>query len=465
MLINPDVGIPGVGDFASLLRDEFNSALPSAASLERAWADPRFKALLSKDELGKALAETSVRALRFVAARASVEIGVPSGVLGMFEQMLTIRSGDQAVEVAVGITFDVADVLIDVAVEAMGAVPFVGWVGKLVKAVLDLIESRIRNKRPRPALISWSSEADNDLANRMLGSMRGHDWTSLFLPVYNPQRWDDWETIKQNGGWLFRCKASVVREGAYGALPGGPLGSAGVQSRNCVDLGVPAKIPGKSIPGKESHVEKLEKAYIARFPRAMECITDLYETTPSLSRIALASWQQMTTKAVPMMYQVDTRPIPGAWRNYVESAQEYSRVGTASPSDHLKYVALKNLAAAMRVRNWQIADEPPRSLLLSELAKLYCNDLRNRQLEGVKTSLAAYCSIDQAAFRDPVLWEALKDTRRRILQSPLRTQLNLDDVVDQDYRALLAQGGIPITASSPPDPLNGIKGAIGRAHV
>lgn len=440
MKVDPDVGIPGVGDFANLLHGEFKSALPTAAALERAFADPRFASLLKRDELGRALAQTSVQAMRFVAARASVDIGVPTVVLDTFEQMLSIRSADQAVDFAVAATFEIADVLIDVAVEAMGAVPFVGWVGKLVKAVLDLIQSRIANKRPRPPLISWNETADNELANRMLASMRSQDWTQLFSPVYTPSNWGQWEAIKLDGGWLLRPEQDTVREGAFGGLPGGPLGSVGIQSRNCVDLNV-QDLPTGGLNTGPGLPARLQASYNAKFARALECVTDIYETTPSLSRIALAAWQQMTNRSIPAMFQVDTRAIKESWRTYVETGIEASQVHRNETSDRTLWLAWRNLGASMSVRNWQIANEPARTLQLHELAGLYVNDLRTRQRAALGTTLAAYAQESQAAFRDRGLHDMLLETRRAILNSPLRLTINPLDVLDEDYRAVLVSRG------------------------
>jgi hypothetical protein len=445
MRLDPDAPLAGVGDWSELLQSRFTSGLPTVATLEGAWADPRLASLLQPDKLGRALATTSVRAMRFVNARMGVDVGVPAGVLDDFAAMLSIRGSDQAIDFAVRVTFDVADALIDAAVEAMGAVPFVGWVAKLVKAMLDLIQARIANKRPAPPLITYDEGRDEDLANATLQRMRGYDWTPLFMPVYAPNSWGDWEIVKLNGGWLMRPKLAFVREGAGGALPGGPLGSAGVQSRNCVDLGVPPMPPGPSLDPRVTQESKLQRAYTANFARALECIVDVYETTPSQARIALAAWQAMTAKATPALFQVDTRPIVNAWKAYTDTGLEASQNHRGNTGDAFEWRAWRNLADAMYVRNWRVAKEPKRTLKLHEVASLYVADLKARQLAALHTSLAAYCREDQAAFRGPELHAALMASRQRILATVRKFLVHPGDIVDLDFRAALldarANGG------------------------
>lgn len=348
MKLNPDKS--PVADLSALLEvSNFESSLPSVATLKAAYADPSAAEAISEKNLGTALMKTGVRAFRFVGARVGVDVGVPANVLGSFADALSVRGSDQAAGEWIKFIGTVNEAIIDIAMDAIGAIPIVGWLAKAAASLVQGIALAAAKKRPSPPIIQYDEAADEERARQYIERLRDIDWTTLFLPSYAPQKWNDWDIIKQNGGWLMRPTERL--DGHRGALPGGPLGSRGVQSRNCFDPNLRAPIGETRVPP-----DVADALYLRKQREATECILDIWDTTPSVARVTLAAWQQMTAKDVATVWNVDTRNIVSAWEAYCETAIEFSRAMTAtSVSEHdvMRWLALKNLSRAMFVRGWK----------------------------------------------------------------------------------------------------------------
>lgn len=447
MRLNPDM--PIVGDFPALVGGDFSSTLPPVSTLQRAWADGTASYLTSPEQMGQALAENGVRAFRFVAARSGVEIGVPSDVIGDFTTAISLAGSDQAIAGWIEFVGTVADAIIDIALEGMGAVPIVGWLAKAVKAVLELIGNRLAKGRPKPAMLLYDKADDEFQATGVLKQLRSLDWTFGFMPQFAPTGWSDWKITKQDTGWLMQPKDSVRLDGMLGAVPGGAMGSKGVQSRNCWSGPTlrPASASGFMDP-KQSNLQLLRRAYGAQRKAVIECLVDIYETTPSVSRVMLASWQQMTAGKTATLFQVDTRGIVDAWDAYVETAVEASRIHTSSPVTELggqQWTAWRNLEEAMYARGWNFGDGRPARAgqTLADVAARYTNDLRGRQRSAMDTLLVAYAQEGQACFADPAMRELLIRRRAQLLTDDDRWSVRPEDVLDLDYRNALLEATKP----------------------
>lgn len=445
MKLNPDKS--PIADLSALLEvSNFESSLPAVATLEAAYADPSAAEVITDKSLGTDIMRTGVRAFRFVGARVGVDVGVPTHVLGAFADALSVRGSDQAATQWIKFIGTVNEAIIDIAVDAIGAIPIVGWLAKAAASLVQGIALAAAKKRPSPPIIRYDEQNDEGLARKYIERLSNLDWTSLYTPPYAPKKWNDWEIIKQNGGWLMRPEERI--SDLRGALPGGPLGSRAVQSRNCFDPNLRAPLGETRVPH-----DVADALYLRTQREATECILDTWDTTPSVARVTLSAWQQMTAKDVATVWNVDTRNIVSAWEAYCETAIEFSRAMTAtSVSEHdvMRWLALKNLSRAVFVRGWKTpgADEVvTRQPRLDHVASRYITDLRTRQFAAANTKLVAYAQLEQGAFADKTLRQAMVRERAALLNSPLRWTIELDDVVDPEFRNELKRS---LEGASPP---------------
>jgi len=445
MKVDPDKS--PIAGFGGLLDAEsFTPSLPTRAILQAAYADPGAELLASEDVLTRNLVATGVRAFRYVGARVGVEVGIPVGVLDAFAESLSIAGQDQAVTKWREIIEHSQSALVDAAMDAIGAVPIVGWICKAGFALVQGIMAAALKEKPKPPLIEYNEDLDRPQAVERLKQLAALDWTFMFLPAYRTEKWSDWDITALQTGFLMRPRESIPTNG--GAIPGGPLGSRGVQSRNCwyPQLG--------GVGGKLSPYKSQEAYYVANIERAASCILDLWETTPSVARVSLSAWQQMTARQVPTLWAVDTRGIVSAWESFVETGLEFSKIGLNMQKhggDPWRWVAFHNLRTAMYVRGWtdDPTDKTPnRGGRLDKNAAMYVKDLRTRQYAAAQTKLVAYAQLEQGAFADPVLRNAVIRERAALLNSPLRWSIDPVDVIDRDYRTALEaslEGATPPT--------------------
>lgn len=460
MKIDPDKSpIAGFGDLLEV--SNFETDLPPSAALKAAYGDPSAAYALDRNRLGKDIVVTGVRAFRFVGARVGVDLGVPVGMLDHFFDSVSVKGYDQAVTQWATFAISTAQkAIIDLAVDAMGAVPIVGWIAKAASALIDGIMAAAQAKRVYPPMLEYDETLDVFYARKRIGDLANLDWTSTWMPQYMPTKASDWETVQQETSFLFHCRGDVENGANQGAIPGGTLGSRGVQSRNCwgwVESGI----------GIGTDADKADRIYLENQREITECIFDVWDTTPSVARVCLAAWQQMTAKQTATIWNCDTRDIVRAWQDYCESAIEYSRINTrGTVGDPFRWLALKNLARAMFVRHWSTpgvhdasgANEftptaPARQPRLDQVASLYIKDLRKRQYAAAKTKLVAYAQLEQGAFADVTLRRAMIRERAELLNGAIRWTIDPKDVIDPEYRKLLKESfvGASPPQRTPPD--------------
>lgn len=461
MKVDPDTS--PVSDFAVLLdAANFRSSLPSASTLQDAYADPAARYALGDDQLGRQLMETSMRAFRFVGARVGTSTGIPSNVVDAFFKTLSIKGQDQAVVewvmIAVG---QVTEVIVDVAINAMGAIPIVGWIAKAVASIVKLVVSMASDKKPPPPLVQYNEGKDETLVREVLSILAGVDWTKIFLPTYEASKWSDWELKKMQGGYLMRPKESSGHP--FGAIPGGPFGSRGVQSRNCVDPDnwhwpTPPIWKQEWDADIDRAVDISDQVWAKYYEQGTECILDIWSTTPAVGRVTMAAWQQMTSRKTTALWNVDARPIASAWESYVSSALEFATVKLRSrfnEYEKFEWLAYQNLRAAMHARNAELpGGDTGKWPRLDAMAGAYAKDLRRRQFAAVKTILVAYADPKQAAFaQHSALRMAMEAERRQILSGPIRWSVHMPDVVDREWKRALEESmrGVPPPQRTPPD--------------
>lgn len=449
MKVDPDADV--VGDWADLLTGTFETGLPGVSTINAQWADPASKYLTSPKQLGRAYAENGVRAFRAMSARAGVDVGVPLGVIGDFTQALSLAGSDQAVNGWIDFVSTSTQAIIDVACDAMGAVPFVGWLARGINVALTAIGKRIADGRPKPPLLAYDKTNDEDIVRTQLGDARSLDWTFMFGPPGIPETWADWEIVKASDGFLMRPEAKFSVSSNYiGALPGGAFGSRAVQSRNCWGNmpSLEPEAPGGIVDVGAKNLDRISGAYKTDYQRATDCIVDVYDTTPSVARVALATWQSMTQRRTANLWQVDTRGIADAWEAYTSTGIEASRVHSAAVTQFggQKWLAWRNLEAAMYVRGWKLGgapDGPQRTATLAYAAKQYIDDLRRRQRKALDTVLVAYAQEGQAAFADKAMRDLLVKRRGELLTADARWGVDPKDVIDADFRGALEQATRP----------------------
>lgn len=448
MKIDPDKSpIAGFGDLLDV--SNFESSLPPKSVLQAAYGDPSADYALDDANLGRNIVETGVNAFRYVGARVGVDVGIPLGMFDHFADSMSIRGRDQAItEWGLFAIQTAQNAIIDLAVNAMGAIPIVGWIAKAASALIQGITAAVQAKRVYPPMLEYEKDKDVFYARERIFALRNIDWTSTFMPQYMPTKASDWETVQQKTSFLFKCRDEVMVGSNQGAIPGGALGSRGVQSRNCwswLEGGI----------GIGTDADKADRIYLEHQREITECIFDVWDTTPSVARVCLSAWQQMTAKQTATVWNCDTRDIVRAWTDYCETAIEYSRLNTsATVGDPYRWIATKNLARAMFVRHWQApGSDGARQPRLDQVANNYIKNLRTRQYAAAKTKLVAYAQLEQGAFADKSLRDTMTRERAELLNGAIRWTIDPKDVIDPVYRKALEESfvGVSPPQRTPPD--------------
>ncbi len=447
------------------LSGDWETPLPPAQAILGAMTDPVGAYLLSTNSpegLGALLLEDSVDLLKTVMAVGATQVGVPSQLLPAFEGVVTAAIDRDWSALATS----AAGSGLDIAMNALGAIPILGWLAKGALVVVRGMIQVSKDKRAPPEMVPlavYDRAVNNWYASRALhvigdAGAYDRDWTPLFdVPGTGP-----WVGLRGDPhGYLFHLQGyddQAQREtteslGAGKAMvPGAGLGL--VQ----VNVNFPESID----------MNRAEIPYAAYF--AATRAYDKTETLPSYLRVGVAAWQTMQART-PAMFQVNVGGLVQRWRAYVE--------GGLDVADAFRNSSAKNRDVRGRKRNagylahtmfydvdllqqygsplWLPEGEPARDMRnplwgqygyedriqlpisrrLDQIAAEKLISLYKRQNAALDTLMVAYCSEKQPAFQAESLQRKLQARRRELLRHPAVADVNLDDVLDKDYRSLL----------------------------
>ncbi len=437
---------PALEPVESLLKTDFLSKLPSDETLRQAWADPRLSPLTEQGELGRALTRNGVRCGRIVQGFTGVVTGIPMDALGPFGEVISRVTSDQAIGSWEGIALGTTRATMDLALEGMGAIPFVGWVAKFALGVLEGFITRRRKQKPLPPMARYKREADEDAARAAVDVIRTGDWTPLFLPL-SGERGMSWRLYKKTGGYNVSPWREEIKN-PFSGLLGGFTGMGTVDVPFIVDPEIP-----------KQHDDDAAAALRMRRDWMEDSVINTYDLTPSVARLVQSAWVAATASTTPALFNIDTGPVVRGWKNFVEGALESAEEGIAKTKDP-RGEAKTNRRNAWYALRWAVTmngrgfgNVSPAMTLYDECLRRG-RDLYKRQLQALDTLQVAYCSSKQAAFRDNVLRDKLKERRGQLLTHAARWKVNPRDVVDDAYRRQLQSAGagtLPIAARTLPE--------------
>ncbi len=380
-------------------------------------------------------------------------LGIPSGVInGVIDSMapLAISPPKNIEDLAEQLTGSV----IGVVTNALSAVPVVGPIANMIGAVV----LTIMNLRSKPKeevqeffspLTQYNPDAEELMMNNTLPLLSGSDWTPLFLPRLG----NDVRIERRDGGM---CPAWVMlsseRSKHAGFIPGSQQIAGPIQ----------AYVVRQANPHGDFCTKYTDHRDIGDFyPAAAQLLTAVSE---QVQRPTAALWS--------------VRPdvILEGWREHfesiVESAGEWwagdrlAGAGMGGASTDLRQKVVQSFLAPYFVyesqpgvftrglfsSNWTPGREHQMRSFVDELVQPWCETIARRQEHYLGTTVVAYADPASAAFSDPALRTKMEEMRRLLLESPARREVDLDDVIDPEYRTALFKATSGSTLVNPAAP-------------
>jgi hypothetical protein len=424
---------PVLADVRGLLSSDFDSPLPSEDTLEGGWNDPRVRQYFADasngPEIGRLLQETAVRAFAGVQGRIALSTGIPTAVIGSFAESVSRLALQQGERDWAAFAQGTAMAVIDIAIDAMGQIPIIGWVAQLSQALINAVLAAVNKPVPEPLLLTYKRSADEDIAQLALRAIDDGEWTRLFLPA-----WDgDWEASDAEDGYAVHPKNPTD---GFGCVPPSAFGLVSTQVRGELAAGVEAMLG--VLGGNKAGITgaKWNTSKMAPF------IENTYDLTPATARIANAAWSAASTNRTASAFNIETKAVSSKWSDFVESALAYREYQRKRPREPL------GIAVQMQVTRPPVVVQAPPGFLphvnpqrmrIDLLAGAWASFLRQRQTELCKTPLVAYVGMhDQEAFDDFALRQEANEGRKLLLTTLDANDLSPDDILDQDFRAALA---------------------------
>lgn len=435
----------------------FDSAFPSLATL----ADPTLdKSLVfARAGLSNIVQYTAMESARRIEA-----ISIPP-VMGEAAAVLFDRFGAYMAG-AVGIESpSVPDVLLGAAdnfsamAHAMGAFDSIPIVGMILDFALFAIDGAIAAyKFQNDEVIEanpfgYDRDRDEDWVRQCLAVHGGTDLTSLFLPVNDASDGVDILTTK--------------------------LDTSGVKDTTARALYIP-RGPGTGNIGGLPNTRVVPKGAEMNYawnPRTRPHGTPWSAFMPALAQAVTGSWQSVMANS-RATYLVDAKRVARAWNEWQDNMQLWGWGTRYSGNDRVRismlsrppvdYAAQQRIAAdgyKRIVSYWPGQGMRPKGdtghqahygPLLGDVGAWAADvQLGRRQRQYLGTLTVAYCSERDPAFAsDPMLADLLVERRRMLLEHPAAALVDLSQVVDEDYRQLLATrqgpGGLAQPPGSPP---------------
>lgn len=326
---------------------------------------------------------------------------------------------------------------IGVAVDILGAVPIVGIIAKAIGAmglfawdVSKMSQDEAREYLPPPQVYSRNSE-EYVMNTQLLPALSTNDWTGLFLPRVGNAR----EVLEIDNGWVFD---STDGGHGLGFIPGTQQISSATQAL----WHKKSRRPGGSLA---SHQD----------------VGDFYPGPAQL----MTALDQQVQRPGSEMWAVAPSVVRRAWREHLDATMDFAYelyfgrgikgTGLDKLNDEHRRLIVQQLVAPLHVS--QVGDDIRRGVLAAnswspkrppdDIVKAFvdpwCDRLAERQRHYLGTIAVAYADPKSAAFaQDSKLRDKLYEMRRLLLESPARREVDLEDVIDGQYRAELFEATI-----------------------
>jgi hypothetical protein len=452
-----------LGNIRTLVESRFASELPSEETLAAAWADPKVRDLFTPANapriVGK-LQATAVDVFAHVQARVGTSLGVPTQALDDFARSVAVDALDDGVVNWPQFALGGVQAATDIALEAMGAVPIVGWIAKAALVAVNAIIRAVSNDEPRPLLLTYQKSRDEEQAQDAIdriGSLHGSlsGWNSLFLPSGS----GPWVYAEGENGYVVQPRDPGD---GFGGVPSGVMGLRSMQVRSWHSI-LQAVEMAHSYDGVSLDDDPLKSK---RVRDVLSRVTeDTFSQLPSLQRVALAAWSAASTNRTAAVFNLHPNGLRSGWRSYVERGLDFVNLYDGG----VGMSPTKALALAVRFRLGQQPVEirmPPgyrlvggkliasaSRLRLDLITDAWCDFLDARQRELVRSSAVAYCSEAQLAFtQSQPLRNELIANRKLLLTTLDADDVEPADVIDDDFRRELVLYRGPRSGRMPGNP-------------
>ena len=280
----------------------FVPKIPGEQEIVQGWAIPGFY-----DEFDRKLGNNARLAIKYAAGEALALL--PEGtanyneIAGYLVELVEAPSVDVASELYAKIH----GAVLDIAMDAVGAVPIIGQIMKgIIQVVMIFARWLAKSEvKPKPKLTGYTQQSDISRARDVQDLLLSRDWTRIWLPVGA----GDWERIRADlpsgkGAYVFRQSQGGP---GLGSFPGSGAGQ----------LAVVWQI---KFPSGHQHWPWSKK----RAREARENATDLYDQHPSAAQLATAAWALLMSTETSAILNVDASVLYPSWRDTVRSAREYA---------------------------------------------------------------------------------------------------------------------------------------------
>jgi hypothetical protein len=430
MKVNPN-DVPGLRDLGlgSEGSIRFVSELPSMDAVRAAWGSPDLQKLGGTDALGEALTANAAQAVRWAQGIGGVRVGLPGSLLGSLDLAVGSIGGADWRKLASG----AAESAIDIGLEGLGSVPVVGWAAKLAASLVVMLVSMRKQKKPRPPLLRYSRDNDEDLATRALRLMYTGRAREVFLP---PAVADAWRVEPKDPDG-FGVDWSGESTNGLGVLPGGAAVVGSLVSPVHWTSEVYMACKGARCEGINGELGSFERRAILRdwsrvFEGTIESAGALF---PSLHRVGGSIWSALSSTKSAYAYELDTSGILDLWAQWFEAS---GRAARDAMSGGVKMYADRFVGFQALQRSSQLSFYGAGSGSMLDEAERQMAALETLQDE-LSTSLAcAYCSLQQPAIANNLaLRTRINESRAKLLTHMARWRVSLQDVPDEAYRAQL----------------------------
>ncbi len=400
------------------------------------------------------------RSSQVTAAAIATNIGIP--VTKVFRDVVEMIGVDvnelvgDAVAQALGALADEAKELlkrtleegVGIAVDAMAAIPIIGWVvdllwdiGTLIKKLVDIVQGQSEEQRRKYPITRFHPQTDADYYNNiLLGPVENtKDWTNIFSPPGT-----------RGAAWESPFRLQDLEGGGVRIISSGPI----MEQLGCV-------------PGAGYLHQSLEVG-------ARGGSRDAGSFLPTARDQGSWLWKHIQKGELPSMYTIDVDKCRGRWMQYLMDLWEsvwFSDIGYSRASDAWDLIAPRanwDQGALMRIAKPRAPDsrlkwQKPDYKFLDLVVPIHELDvLEKRQLGFLNTITCAYVDESFAAIASSqVLKERWKLRRKQLLHNSARCEVSLEDVPDAPYRQALRDAGVGTERCGP----GGFKGAGRRPRI